>query len=96
MASILDEKRSVESPTKNNRIEWRSTEKAFCFYKKSEKEGEKGEIIKLQNIEFIPILSAFRIGGYSDAKGSFIWSNTIETDDSKKKMIDSIKFINPE
>lgn len=85
MASILDEKRSVESPTKNNRIEWRSTEKSFCFYKKSEKEGEKGETIALQNIEFIPVLSAFRIGGYSDAKGSFIWSNTIETNDSKKK-----------
>lgn len=85
MASILDERRSVESPTKNNRIEWRSTEKAFCFYKKSEKEGEKGETIALQNIEFIPVLSAFRIGGYSDPKGSFIWSNTVETDKAKEK-----------
>lgn len=87
MASILDERRSVESPTKNNRIEWRSTDKAFCFYKKSEKEGEKGETIALQNIEFIPVLSAFRIGGYSDAKGSFIWSNTIETDSAKTKKL---------
>jgi hypothetical protein len=74
--NLLDERTSVESPTKT-RIEWSSSEASFCYYQKSANEGEKGETVKVDNITFIPVQLAFRIGGFSDSEGSYLYSNTV-------------------
>lgn len=86
--NLLDERTSVESPTKT-RIEWSSSEASFCYYQKSANEGEKGETIKVENITFIPVQLAFRIGGFSDSEGSYLYSNTV-TDLKTQKL--SVKY----
>ena len=86
--NLLDEKKSVESPVKT-RIEWKSAESAFCYFKKGENEGDEGTTIKVDNITFIPVQLAFRIGGFSDSEGCYIYSNTV-TDLKTQKL--SVKY----
>jgi hypothetical protein len=86
--NLLDERTTVESPTKT-RIEWSSSESSFCYYQKSANEGEKGETIKVENMTFIPVHLAFRIGGFSDSESSYLYSNTV--DDLKTQKM-SVKY----
>lgn len=73
--NLLDERKTIENPT-SIRIEWKSEVTSFAFFKKGSAESEKGEIVKLPQITFIPVQLAFRIGGYNNDKDCYLYSNT--------------------